>query len=471
MKFFAYASMGILLLGGCRSIAVPGFQKFHRADIACAGTSHRNGEMPLRLPHRTVDDVIGKIDLDLTMLMEVAFQNNSEVRRAWLLAQAAAAQKSLAKSSLFPTVNMAFSLRRDQGKNAVADGELAQFHQTSLTNPALQLNYAVFTFGANLANAQAAQENLSAANFQYNRSLQDLLFAVQRGYFSMSSAMATMDASGENLRDATETMKFEEERLRVGLGDRQTFLQAKASMLQAQCALEMARADVEARRAALAATVGVRISDGFHISPSKLPLQLEALEGDIQKMISAAINTRPDLLASYMRVKAMQCGERALRRDRLPKVITTLDGKLGETRHGHGTSRAMGIFFGLSWDLFDGFAHSYRIMEQRAQKQAAIEALRSAELRVMEEIWSQYHAFHGAYHRVLAAREWVNSAAESFRAMEMSHRSGLSHFIDLLNAQNVLAAARQNLVAAECDFSIALATLAHATGSMEPLKQ
>ncbi|MDR2677040.1 MAG: TolC family protein [Puniceicoccales bacterium] len=408
-------------------------------------------------------ELVGKSDLDLSALVNIAFENNPETRRLWHLCRAADAQGKRAQSVFFPTVNVSAAASRVRTENPGMDAVCS----TVYACPAAELNYVLFTFGASTANARAAYQNLQAANFQYNRALQTVLYQVQRCYFELSAALAAADAKEADLKDATETFKVGEARLMTGLGDRQTFLRVKANMLQAQYALEASRAAVEVKRAALARVMGVRVSEDLRIIAGKLPEKLSPLDGEVQRMISRALQVRPDLLAARAAVAAMEYGERAARADLLPKVVLSASGAM--TDYGHGANTQSGnVSLALVWDVFDGNNRHYKLLEQRERRRAAVAAYRSAELEVAGDIWSQYHGYRSAFQRLQAAREMLDAATEAFHAVDTSYRNGLSGLSDLLHAQGALATARASLVAAESDFSVSLAGLAYVAGTIEP---
>ncbi|MDR0727771.1 MAG: TolC family protein [Puniceicoccales bacterium] len=408
-------------------------------------------------------ELVGKSDLDLSTLVNIAFENNPETRRLWHLCRAAGAQEKAAKGVFFPAINISEATSRVRTKTSGAE----TIHSTISNCPSAELNYMLFTFGANMANARAAYQNLLAANFQYNRSLQTVLYQVQRCYFELSAAIAAAEANEADLKDATETCKVSEARLMTGLGDRQTFLRAKANMLQAQYALDAARAAVEIKRAALARVVGIRVSRDLRINPGKLPEKLAPLNGEVQRMISQALQVRPDLLAMRAQVAAMEYVEKAAWANLFPKAV--LSASYTGPEHQHvGRTQTGNVSLGLSWDVFDGGSRYYRFLEQRERRRAAIAAYRSSELEVAGDIWSQYHGYRTAFQRLEAAREMLAAATEASQAVDASYRNGLCGLSDLLHAQGALAAARASLVAAESDFSVSLASLAYVAGTIEP---
>lgn len=472
MKFYSIFLLSCLFLTGCTSVnsstassAANPWKPSHGATKTISQPSIGN------YPQQSATHLIGLIDLDLAVLMDIAFENSPETRRMWQLSRVAAAQVGEARSAFYPTASVNVGPERTRYDNPALSSKFGstgnlKYYSTFYAYPSLQLNYTLFSFGANMANARAAQQNLYAANFQYNRALQTLLYQVQSRYFALSATEASVDANRESLKDATETFKMTEIRLESGLGNRQDYLQAKANMLQAKFRLEDSIAKMEQARSALALTIGVRVSEQFKIVRSRLPENLQTLSTTTENLITQTLKSRPDILAYYSQMKAATEKEKYAKRNLLPKIVLTGEGEYGRYNH-IGTATNYTLFGGLSWDIFTGFNKYYQMLEQRARRGVAKEALRSAELQAVNDVWSQYYTYQSAVQQVTSARALLTASNEAFKATEIGYKNGLNNFVDLLNAQNVLASARQNLIAAENTLSTALAGLAYATGGMD----
>ncbi|MDR0340607.1 MAG: TolC family protein [Puniceicoccales bacterium] len=453
----------LFLLAGC---ALPLRERdVFRCEPIAVGTAPGNvpaGVLPPR--PRGAGELIGTVDLDLALLTEIAFENSPEIRRSWQMAQVAAAQRGKALCAFVPTLSATGSATRQRIENPIQGGK--PLSVTIFSEPSLHLNYVLFTFGATRAAADAFGRSLAVARFQYNRSLQTLLYRVQVAYFALDSALATLAVREVNLRDATELQNLEEIRMQSGLSNRQSLCQARAGVLRARGQLEAAQANVERARAALAEAVGVRISSAFRITRSQLPEKVEALDGDVEEMVAKALSMRQDLMAAHSQWQAARSWERAARDNFLPQLVISADGTLSDYRN-FGRSKTFSASVGLSWDVFGSCGKSFQLREQRAQRRAAREGLRAAELQAAGEVWTQYFAYRSAHRQLLSGRALLEVAQESFSAAEIAYRSGLCGFLDLLSAQTALASARETLVAAENAFSTALAALAYAVGDLK----
>ncbi|MDR3117763.1 MAG: TolC family protein [Puniceicoccales bacterium] len=403
--------------------------------------------------------LVGQVDLDLALLVDMAFENSPETRRLWHGARAAAARSGTALSPLFPQIVAGGAVAREW-----QEGNGSHGRSTVGAVPSLSLTWRLFSFGSDLASARAARCNLQAANLIHGRSLQTLLFRVQSAYFSLNAAEATVEARAAALREAEELLALAESRFQAGLENRQNYLQARAAMLQARHGWEESRALVEQRRAALAEVVGVRVSSQFRIRRSQLP-EGAAVEEDVEAIVARALRCRPDLLSLQAQLDAVRAGERAARGASLPRLVASVSADRLRTGGG-GTERDAVASLGLSWDLFTGFERTARRMERREEAAMALESLRGAELRAVGEIWSAYQDHRAALRQLESARGLLAAADEAFHACEIAYRAGLCSFHELLAVQNRFAGAREGLVAAECRFSLSLAALAHAGGDL-----
>lgn len=406
--------------------------------------------------------LVTKGELDLPMMMDIAFENSPETRRAWHLAKAAAARREQAKSQFYPTVEVSAGGDREriEGPAGLAN------YRTAWTGPALQLNYTIFNFGANGANLSAAQEMLQAANYQYNRSLQQVLHGLQIAYFKFNAALAEVESNRASLDEAKETCRMVEARWQAGLGNRQNYLQARADMLQRQYQLERSRAGLETCRAELARLLGVRIDGAMRILPCQLPDSWADLDVDVQELISEAIRSRPDLLAGYAQLKAARNQLLAAEKSRYPQFVAAVKGAWGHYSRGPSTKNGS-LFLGLSWTLFDGYSRTGKILEERARVEVAREDLRSLELQAMDQVWTAFHDYRSAVREAESTRALLAAAAEAFGATQLTYKNGLGSFLDLLRAQDDLALARRQNVLSQTACLTALANLAYATGNFE----
>jgi outer membrane protein TolC len=83
-------------------------------------------------------------------------------------------------------------------------------------------------------------------------------------------------------------------------------------------------------------------------------------------------------------------------------------------------------------------------------------------------VWSSYYALQTAEQRLITARELLSSAQQSADVASGRYRSGVGTILDVLTAEAALESARAQEVQARTDWFLAVAQLAHDTGSLAP---
>ena len=106
------------------------------------------------------------------------------------------------------------------------------------------------------------------------------------------------------------------------------------------------------------------------------------------------------------------------------------------------------------------------------QSQADLEASRAhvvtLEQQATLQVWTDDADLRTAAQRIETSRTLLQSAQESEQATSERYRAGVGSILDLLTAQSTLALARAQEVQARADWLLALAQLAHDTGSLGP---
>ncbi|MDR0595649.1 MAG: TolC family protein [Puniceicoccales bacterium] len=450
--------------------------------------------------------LVGNIDLDLSMLIDIALENNPETKRSWHAARAAEAQVGQVRSSFYPTVVLGEQVARNES-NIPAGQNLIQKNLSTSYYPSVEIHYSLFQFGANKNLAEAAKQALCAANCQYNRTIQTVVHGVQKAYFTLCSAESTVSSNEHNLNDAIAAYESAFLRYQSGLINIQEYLQAKANKSQAEFELEQSRSKVESSRAALAQAIGISVSKAVRVLHPTLPtsaadmdkaidnIMEKAAQGSpdialayagvsaalrisrpedtkdmdkaIDNLMGKIVRTRPDVAAAYANVQAKERLTRCARAKMLPELVIGGSGNKKKYSNTSGAFDNFNIFAGLTWKIFDGFKNFYDVSETKENLGIARQELRATELRAQTEMWTHYFSFKSASKQLQAARVFEQSAREAFEATVTSFNNGLCKVTDLISAQTCLANARRQRVICENNLLTSLSDLAYSTGSTD----
>jgi outer membrane protein len=411
---------------------------------------------------------------DLGDLVALALRESPESRRAFEEARTEAARLGQAEGAYVPTI--AASALGGYGNQVFGAPTGTEIVRSADLEPRLALEWVLFDFGRRGADRDAAWQRLLAANFAFNRRLQDVVFAVQQGLYALDASRAAVTAAEATLESARAVEQATEERLGLGLATRPDLLLARQERVRAEFDVEDARGRVADAHAALAEAVGV--------SPT-LPLRVEDLSAEplppalgesVERVIDQALAGRPDLAARLATLRAREAEVRRARADYLPRLAFhgSFGGSLQRYRAGppyagfDAEEPLYGAFLGVEWTIFDGYVRENRVREAEARRGAAAADLRTLELATLREVWKAYADVKTASRKYAFAEALLAASDDAWRSTLASYREGLGSVLDVLAAERELARARTTLVASRADLLTAAAALAHAAGGSGP---
>jgi outer membrane protein len=409
---------------------------------------------------------------DLPLLIDLAQQTNPETRAAWQATRAAAARLGIAEGAYLPTLSAIGIASNARLPDYDRMGPFVV--QTRLLEPLVQLEWLLLDFGRRAAEVDSAAQTLLAANLQFNRRQQRVIFDVQKAYFTLDSSRARVAARETALKAATAVEQATDIRDRSGLASVTDTLLARQLVLQQEFDIASASRDVHAAEAQLAQAIGISPTSLPQVaSLSSLPLP-EGLPASVDSLLQQAASTRPDLAAKFAEVRAREAELERARADYLPKL--SANGRLGgvfraldviepagTTSYPSQSTWTVGVQ--LSWELFDGFIRDNRVREAKARRDQARADLDALQVASQAEVWTAYADFRAALSQHRFATALVATTKSGYDSALTGYRDGLTNLIDLLAAERDYARA----LAAEVDTRAAIldsaAALAFASGT------
>jgi len=394
--------------------------------------------------------------LDLADVVNIALCNNPQTREVWANSQAQAAQVGVSQASYLPGVSASVSGNRSTPG-------------TSQRSVGVSLSYLLYDFGARAANLDYARQLLAAASATQDSTVQALFLTVVQAYYQTHATQAAFEAAGVSEHAAQQSFAAAKARYQAGsatpadkFAAQTAYSQATLNRMTADGAMKIARGNL-ANILGLDAHQSVNLAAKLPASPSnEIPGDFEQ---NIAVLIEQARQHRPDLQAAAALVKAAESSTEAARAAGKPSVslvaATNQNNSAGINTHGS----SLGV--SLSVPLFSGYAPTYRIRAAEAQtetRQAQFERLR---LQVALDVWTAYQNLITATQNRLTTADLLSSAEQSERVALGRYKAGAGIMLDVLNAQNALASARQQGVQASFNWNISRATLAQAMGNLD----
>jgi outer membrane protein TolC len=405
----------------------------------------------------------------LAELIDLAEANNPETRVVWESARAQAAALGIARSDLFPTL-AAVALA---GVDRQEAGFGSQFYRQTIPHSEISLsfNYTIFDFGARRGRINAESGRLLESNFAFNDVHRQLIYDVSQAYYRLLNAAGQEEAAGASLVNAQNVQQAAEERLRNGLATLPDVLEARSATAQAQYDLQAVLGAKQIAQGDLLTALGGSASTPIRVQPlSEVPTP-ESVADTVETAISRALEQRPDLQAQFAESRLAQAERQQAWAAFYPNLNVSANSGaqsayiLQQTLPwGHTAGLTGGVAFNLSWTVFDGGARRKRLAQAEAHIRQAKAQVSATRDQIEDQVWTAYSNLNTAFRQREAAKELVNAATQSYSAALESYNYGVRNFLDVTNAQKVLAQARSTDVSARTQVLAALADLAFRTG-------
>jgi len=271
-------------------------------------------------------------------------------------------------------------------------------------------------------------------------------------------AQSSQQTLERQLELARKLHQITEDRLAAGVASR---LEATRSLQQVNNlaqGVEEARHQATAAKLQLANLLNARITAGYTlvdepVAPPETP----------ENAVAQALEARPDYRAAMARIKAAEFQVSAARRQRYPVIQFRADyGQSGRKPFENlNTFHVQGI---LTIPVYTGGRIEGEIAEARARVEEARAAADEIRSQVETDVLSAVAASQAALRELDIARGGVKLAAEELELASARLTSGVADNTEIVNAQDRLARAEDNVVRAAYHRDLAMTQLRRALG-------
>jgi cobalt-zinc-cadmium efflux system outer membrane protein len=235
--------------------------------------------------------------------------------------------------------------------------------------------------------------------------------------------------------------------LQVETGEKAKFelVKANAELLNAQKMQESAGLRVSQSRGALRALVGVQLPESFEVQEKSHAFALPAPIAEIRDEV---LKTNPELQrtrAERQQLDRKLSEEKALR---FPKFALRAD----QDQDPEWRSKRVGVAMNLPlWDWRGG-----PVGEAAAKLSQTDNQLAYQEFSLLQSLESAYQQYGIANAQVVALEGGiVRHAADALRIAELAYKAGEKSFLEVMDAQRVYRAARNELITAQFELASA----------------
>lgn len=456
----------LFLLGGCALFPSGSSQRAQLLDPNLLNTG--NGlKSPAKQPPSWPSQQWWKAygDPQLDRLVAEATAGNPTMRIAQARIAKVQALSGIARSSLFPSLqaNAVFTRQEFTENQFIKAPYAGNWAWNNIATSGLV--YDLDLWGKNRSALAAALDYVQMATAEAQEVRLDLETSVVRVYVQLSLQFVMRDIAQATLRQRQDIMDITQKRLAAGLGTELDLRQAETPLPSARAEIERISESIELLRNQLSALTGKGPGDGEQIRrPSlsfNLPIRLpDTLPADL-------LGRRPDVVAQRWWVEAAGKGIEVAKAAFYPNInLTAFAGwqSLGFAKFLSPGSFIQGFGPAITLPIFEGGRLRSQLGASRADYDIAVESYNATLIHALENVANQIVSL-----RSLELQRTESSASSTLanRAYDIAlqgFRSGLTDYLNVLNAQNQTLAEAQRKTQVEARFLDAYAGLMQAVG-------
>jgi outer membrane protein, multidrug efflux system len=386
---------------------------------------------------------------ELSDLIDKAATDNRDLAVAVARVVEAHAQTTIQRAALFPQINaQAQALRSPSGQSgqSINGQSYSAGNSFGLTFGA---SYELDFWGLARDNLRAASEGLKSARFAQQVVALTITSNVANTYFSVLALRVRIAIANQNIAAINAILDTINLRVSTGKSSHLDLAQERAQLESVEAQLPMLEQQEVEARVALAVLLG-EPPEGFEVATQNLDgLHLPAARAGLP---SELLLRRPDVAQAEANLAAAHASLDAARAAFLPQFALVGNRGFSSTAINallHGPNFAWDVGANLLQAIFDGGKLIGQKELARATQQELIASYQSAALNAYADVENALgQVANNSKAEIHLGRE-VQAAREAFEIAELQYRQGVTELLTVLQAQQTLFAAEDQLAQAK----------------------
>lgn len=430
--------------------------------------------------------------LTLEETIELAERNNRDLDVSRLQVQQQQAAVREAQASLYPTLDLQSNLSRSLSANGtigIKAGQAEAIEQFGSEDAArsfspqsfrrsiaaestswdtgLQLNYDLYSSGANAARRRIAAGNLRAAELAMERVREQLRLDVTGEYYDLQDANEQVNINEQSVRNSEQSLRDANAQERAGLGTRFDVLRSEVQLAnnQQQLTNSLANEEVSRRRIAqrLSLPEFVTVSAADPIRP------VGNWKMSLEETIVTAYKERVELEEQLVQRDISEAGRKQALSALGPRV--QLQGRYNLLKVFEQPVREFSSGYSLaavaSWRLFDGGAARSQAKQQEIGKQIAETRFTQSRNTIRFQVEQSYATLTSSGKNIETTTKALGQACEARRLAKLRFDAGVGTQTDVLNAETDLTRSAGSRVTAILNYNRSIAQLLRAVSNVD----
>jgi outer membrane protein TolC len=315
-----------------------------------------------------------------------------------------------------------------------------------------------------LTTYRATQQNMKATQFSAEDVRDLVALSVTGAYLQVVSGGAQVDSARAQVATAQATYQQAVDRHDAGVAARIDVTRSQVELQTEQQRLTSVENDLAKQRIAFGRLIGLPPAQEFTLTDALPFAPLNNMTLD-QALSTAAAN-RADLKAADAQIHAAELTKRAAEDERLPTISVGADyGVIGvDPTNSHGTFSLTGMVKVPIWNGRRAHGDIEQADAALEQRRAEYQDLRG---RIDAEIRTAFLDLNSAATQVGVADSNRKLAADTLQQARDRFAAGVADTVEVVQAQQSVAAAEQSYIASLYQHNLAKATLARSMGQAD----
>jgi outer membrane protein TolC len=325
------------------------------------------------------------------------------------------------------------------------------------------LNASVNVFDYRLiSNLRAARESQKVAQLSVSNARDLVVQAVGNAYLQIIADAARITSTQAQIDADNAVYNNAVARHDAGTAIGIDVLRSQVELKQRQQQLVVVANQFEKDKLSLGRLIGLPIGQDFTVTDPSPPLPLEAQS--LKEALDKAYQHRPDFQAAKARVTAAQFTLRGAKAERYPTL--SVGGYYGDeglrlASNSHGVFNAGGS---IKFNVFDGGRIKADVLDDNAELTNRRNELENLRGQIDFDVRSALLDLKAAADQVEVAKSNQQLAGESLQQSRDRFTAGVTNSVEIVQAQQAVAAADENLIGAQFQYNVAKVSLARAVG-------
>jgi outer membrane protein len=412
-------------------------------------------------------DPAAPLPLTLKQAVQLALKQNPQRLIAQILVQESDRNSQIARSALLPQANVAASgavlqyniqsierapKRADLGPYQIINAGPA-FSQTILDFPKIRAY-------------QIGREGTHQARADEQTAREVVVNAVVDQYLLILRALATRDAAKSRVALAQRLYEQATELQKTGIGLNIDSVRANVELQNERQNLIDAETLTHTTRYGLAALLDLPRDQDLEVADHLDFFDLPAL--DKRTLLDQALNSRPEIHSFNSQQRIAKLTTDAAGEQRLPQLDFSGFWYYQGSRFNNGIP-AYTYAISLEFPIFTGGRIRAEEARAKLEEQHVAENRRQLEAQIVDEVKSALDELTAARNSVDVANLGLQLAQEEVAQAQRRFAAGVTTNVEVITAQDELARANDNQIAALYQFNLSRASLARATGEIEAM--